>query len=199
MKRGGIGYVAPDQGSFPSMADVNRFALAAGAIPTGTWLDGTSEGEKAIEELLKVAMSTGVAALNIIPDRNYRQGTKDEKLQNLYQVVDLTEKLGLPIVVGTEMNSPGQKFVDDFDSQEISPLMPVFLKGAYIVYAHSVLQQRAGLGYTSDWARKNFGSVATKNEFFRELGASLKPEQENALVGLSKDVTADEILNSFNN
>ncbi|MHC4424160.1 MAG: PHP domain-containing protein, partial [Planctomycetota bacterium] len=105
MKRGGIGYVAPDQGSFPSMADVNRFALAAGAIPTGTWLDGTSEGEKAIEELLKVAMSTGVAALNIIPDRNYRQGTKDEKLQNLYQVVDLTEKLGLPIVVGTEMNS----------------------------------------------------------------------------------------------
>lgn len=199
MKKGGIGYVAPDQGSFPLMAEVNRFVLAAGGIPTGTWLDGTSEGEKAIKELLEVAISTGVAALNIIPDRDYRQGTKDEKLQNLYQVVDLTEKLGLPIVVGTEMNSPGQKFVDDFDSQELSSLTPVFLKGAHIVYAHSVLQQRAGLGYTSDWAKKNFESVAAKNEFFRELGTSLKPEHENVLVGLSKDVTADEILERLRN
>jgi len=199
MKKGGIGYVAPDQGSFPLMAEVNRFVLAAGGIPTATWLDGTSEGEKAIEELLEVAMSTGVAALNIIPDRNYRQGAKGEKLENLYQVVDLTEKLGLPIVVGTEMNSPGQKFVDDFDSQELSSLLPVFLKGAYIVYAHSVLQQRAGLGYTSDWAKKNFESVAAKNEFFRELGTSLEPEHENVLVGLSKDVTADEILERLRN
>jgi len=199
MKKGGIGYVAPDQGSFPLMAEVNRFVLAAGGIPTATWLDGTSEGEKAIEELLEVAMSTGVAALNIIPDRNYRQGTKGEKLENLYQVVDLAEKLGLPIVVGTEMNSPGQKFVDDFDSQELSSLMPVFLKGAYIVYAHSVLQQRAGLGYTCDWAKKNFESVAAKNEFFRELGTLLEPEHENVLVGLSKDVTADEILERLRN
>ncbi|MBA7697655.1 hypothetical protein ES703_106322 [subsurface metagenome] len=64
MKRGGVGYVVPDKGSFPLMADTNRFALASGAIPTLTWLDGTSEGEKAIEELLEVGMSTGVAAIN---------------------------------------------------------------------------------------------------------------------------------------
>jgi hypothetical protein len=37
--------------SFPLMADMNRFVLESGAIPTLTWLDGTSEGEKAIEEL----------------------------------------------------------------------------------------------------------------------------------------------------
>jgi hypothetical protein len=194
MKRGGIGYVAPDQGSFPLMAEVNRFALEAGAIPTGTWLDGTSEGEKAIEELLEVGMSTGVAALNIIPDRNYRQGTQDEKLQNLYQVVDLAEKLGLPIVVGTEMNSPGQKFVDDFDSQELSLLMPVFLKGAYIVYAHSVLQRRAGLGYTSDWAQKNFESVAAKNEFFKKIGETLQPSKEESLSASSENVSPQQIL-----
>ena len=97
------------------------------------------------------------------------------------------------------MNSPGQKFVDDFDSQELSSLTPVFLKGAHIVYAHSVLQQRAGLGYTSDWAKKNFESVAAKNEFFRELGTSLEPKHENVLVGLSKDVTADEILERLRN
>jgi len=195
MKRGGIGYVVPDKGSFPLMADTNRFALAAGAIPTLTWLDGTSEGEKAIEELLRVAMSTGAAAINMIPDRNYTPGVKGEKIDNLYEVVELAEKLQLPVVVGTEMNSPGQKFVDSFDSEELSPLVPIFLKGAHIVYAHSVLQQKCGLGYTSNWAKKNFNSAAEKNEFFRALGSSLEPGQEDKLTGLSEDVTAQEILN----
>ena len=194
MKRGGVGYVPPDKGSFPLMADTNRFILASGAIPTVTWLDGTSEGEKAIEELLEVAMSTGAAAINIIPDRNYTSGSKDEKIDNLYIVVELAEKLHLPVVVGTEMNSPGQKFVDSFDSKELSPLVPIFLKGAHIVYAHSVLQQKCGLGYTSNWAKKNFKSVSEKNEFFRELGSSLEPQHEDKLGGLSKDVTNKEIL-----
>jgi hypothetical protein len=194
MKRGGVGYVLPDKGSFPLMADTNRFLLAAGAIPTLTWLDGTSDGEKAIEELLEVAMSTGAAAINVIPDRNYTPGAKGEKLQNLYQVVELAQKLHLPVVEGTEMNSPGQKFVDNFETAELSPLVPVFLKGAHIVYAHSVLQQKCGLGYTSDWAKKNFKSAADKNEFFQQLGSSLEPQDEDKLSTLSEDVTAKEIL-----
>jgi len=194
MKRGGVGYVLPDKGSFPRMADTNQFVLAAGGIPTLTWLDGTSEGEKAIEELLEVAMSTGAAAINIIPDRNYTPGARNEKIDNLYQVVELAEKLHLPVVVGTEMNSPGQKFVDSFDTEELSPVAPIFLKGAYIVYAHSVLQQRCGLGYTSNWARKNFKSTAEKNEFFRELGSLLQPEQENRLVSITADATPGQIL-----
>ena len=194
MKRGGVGYVLPDKGSFPTMADTNRFILAAGAIPVHTWLDGTSEGEKAIEELLEVAMSIGSAAINVIPDRNYGPAVPDEKLKNLYEVIEIAEKLHLPVVVGTEMNSPGQKFVDDFASSELSPLVPVFLKGAHIVYAHSVLQQKCGLGYTSDWAKKNFKSVEQKNEFFRALGNTIEPQDENKLSGLSKDVTAHEVL-----
>jgi len=193
MKRGGVGYVQPDKGSFPLMADTNRFILATGAIPVHTWLDGTSTGEQAIEELLEVAMSTGAAAINVIPDRNYTPGAKDEKTKNLYQVIALAEKLDLIVVEGTEMNSPGQKFVDDFDTEELRPLLPVFLKGAHIVYAHSVLQQKCGLGYTSDWAKKNFKSVAEKNEFFRRLGSALQPEQEDKLTGLSEDTTAEEI------
>ena len=194
MKQGGVGYVKPGEGSFPLMADVNRFALAAGAIPTVTWLNGISDGEQAIEELLAVAMSSGAAAINIIPDRNFTPSVKDEKLKNLYDVVELAEKLGLPVIVGTEMNSPGQKFVDSFESKELSPLVPVFLKGAYIVYAHSVLGRQCGLGYTSDWAKNNFENVAEKNEFFRTLGESLAPEQEDVLAGLGSDVTAQEIL-----
>jgi hypothetical protein len=193
MKRGGVGYVLPDKGSFPRLADTNEFLLAAGAIPTVTWLDGTSEGEQAIEELLEVAMSTGSAAINVIPDRNYGPKAGDEKLQNLYQVVELAQKLHLPVVVGTEMNSPGQKFVDNFDSEELAALVPVFLKSAHVFYAHSVLQ-RSGLGYTSDWAKKNFKSVTEKNEFFRQLGDSLQVEQEDRLAGLGEQVTPSEIL-----
>jgi hypothetical protein len=177
MKRGGVGYVLPDKGSFPL-----------------TWLDGTSEGERDIEELLDVAMSTGAAAINVIPDRNYTPGAKGEKLQNLYQVVELARKLHLPVVEGTEMNSPGQKFVDNFETAELAPLVPVFLKGAHIVYAHSVLQQKCGLGYTSDWAKKNFKSVADKNEFFEELGRTLEPQYEHRLNDLSEDITADGML-----
>ena len=194
MKRGGVGYVVPDKGSFPLMADTNRFALAAGAIPTLTWLDGTSGGEKAIEELLEVAMSTGAAAINVIPDRNYTSGVKGEKIDNLYQVMELAEKLYLPVVMGTEMNSPGQKFVDNFDSKELSPLAPIFLKGAHIVYAHSVLQQKCGLGYTSEWAKKNFKSAAEKNGFFQALGTRLEPKREDELSGLDEAVSPEEIL-----
>ena len=196
MKRGGVGYVLPGKGSFPLMADTNRFFLEAGAIPTLTWLDGTSEGERDIEELLDVAMSSGAAAINVIPDRNYTPGAKDEKTDNLYEVVELAQKLHLPVVEGTEMNSPGQKFVDNFDTAELAPLVPVFLKGAHIFYAHSVLQQKCGLGYTSDWAKKNFKGAAEKNEFFEELGSILEPQQEDKLSGLSEDVTAKEILNT---
>ena len=196
MKRGGVGYVPPDKGSFPLMADTNRFILAAGAIPTLTWLDGTNEGEKDIKELLDVAMSSGAAAINVIPDRNYTPGAPDLKLKNLYHVVDLADKLHLPVVEGTEMNSPGQKFVDSFDTKELAPLVPVFLKGAYIVYAHSVLQQKCGLGYTSDWANKNFKSAADKNEFFEQLGSSLEPQNEDKLNTLSEDIKAKEILNT---
>ncbi len=199
MKRGGVGYVQPGKGSFPRMADTNSFILASGGIPVHTWLDGTSDGEKAIAELLEVAMSTGAAAINVIPDRNYTPGASSVKLQNLYHVVELAEKLHLPVVEGTEMNSPGQKFVDDFASKELEPLVPVFLKGAHIVYAHSVLQRKSGMGYTSEWAKKNFENVAGRNKFFEQLGNSLQPEQEDSLGDLNEDSTPKDILAQIKN
>src|ERR1035437_3547086 len=61
MKKGGPGYVQPGKGSFPLMADMNRFALESGAIPTLAWLDGTTEGEKRMEELFEVGRASGVA------------------------------------------------------------------------------------------------------------------------------------------
>ncbi|MES1180661.1 MAG: hypothetical protein ABUL66_02230, partial [Verrucomicrobiota bacterium] len=194
MKKGGAGYVQPGKDSFPLMADMNRFVLEAGAIPTIAWLDGMSDGERAIEELFQVAMASGAAALNIIPDRNYTPGVPDEKVKNLYAVVALAEKHHFPIIVGTEMNAPGNKFVDSFGTAELKPLLPVFLKGAYIIYAHSVLQRESGLGYLSDWAKKNFQSVAAKNEFFEKLGRQLQPATEDRLRGLPLDMIPADIF-----
>ena len=194
MKRGGVGYVQPGEGSFPFMADTNRFILAAGGMPVHTWLDGASEGEQAIEELLDVAMSTGAVALNVIPDRNYTPGSQDQKIANLYKVIEVAQRRHLVVVEGTEMNSPGQKFVDDFDTTELAPLLPIFLKGAHIVYAHSVLQQQAGLGYCSAWADKHLGTAERKNAFFEEAGTILKPQQEEHLSGLSDSLSPDDAL-----
>jgi hypothetical protein len=194
MKKGGPGYVQPGKDSFPLMADMNRFVQEVGAIPTMTWLDGTSEGEKAIEELIQVATSSGAAAINVIPDRNYTPGVKDQKLQTLYDVVALAEKHHFPVIVGTEMNAPGNKFVDSFATPELKPLLPVVLKSAHIVYAHSVLQRESGLGYLSEWAKKTFPTVAAKNDFFEKLGRALQPAAEDRLRGLARDATVPQIL-----
>jgi hypothetical protein len=194
MKQGGAGYVRPDQGSFPAMADMNRFLLEAGAIPTLAWLDGSSEGEQRIEELFAVGMAGGVAALNVIPDRNYTPGVKDGRLKNLYDVVELAGKHHFPIIAGTEMNAPGNKFVDSFGTAELAPLAPILLRGAHIVYAHTVLQRLCGLGYLSQWAKAAFKTTASKNEFFEQLGRELQPAKEDALLGLAADATPQQIL-----
>lgn len=194
MKRGGVGYVQPDSGSFPQMADTNRFILACGGMPVHTWLDGSSDGEQAMEELLDVAMSTGAVALNVIPDRNYTPGSQDQKVKNLYQVVELAQRRHLVLVEGTEMNSPGQKFVDAFDTAELAPLLPAFLTGSYIVYAHSVLQRQCKLGYTSAWANKHFETTERKNAFFEEVGTTLKPSCEDELAKLSDTASPKDVL-----
>jgi hypothetical protein len=194
MKQGGVGYTQPGKGSFPLMAEMNRFVLESGAIPTLAWLDGTSDGEKCIEEYFEVGMSSGAAALNIIPDRNYAPGVKDQKLQNLHDVVALAEKHHFPVIVGTEMNSPGNKFVDSFEAVELRPLRSVFLRGAHIVYAHSVLQRQGAMGYLSAWAGRMFSSVAMKNDFFEKLGFELQPGVEDCLRGLAADAMPAEVL-----
>lgn len=191
MKQGGVGYMKPDRDTFPAMADFNRFALSCGAIPTVTWLDGTSEGEKALEEFCRVAASSGAAALNIIPDRNFTPGVKDHKLQNLYDVMALAERLQWPVIAGTEMNSPGNKFVDNFDSEELKPLVPAFQRGARILYAHTVLQRVSGFGYLSAWSLKRLPRLEDRNAFFEQLGRCVTPATESTLSGAD---TPDEVL-----
>ena len=199
MKQGGVGYVQPNVSTFPTMTDMNEFVLAIGGIPTLAWLDGMSDGEQQIENLLEIAMQSGVEVINIIPDRNYTPGLgqADEKCKKLYEFVEICEKLDLPIIAGTEMNSPSQKFVDDFESEDLKPFVPVFLKGALIVYAHTVLQKQCGFGYTGKWAENNFTSKTDKNKFFERLGRRLSPEKESVLSELNEKCSADDILDKL--
>lgn len=194
MKKGGPGYAQPDSGSFPWLVATNEFILAAGGIPTHTWLDGTSDGEQRIEELLRVAMATGVAAINVIPDRNYTPGRPDTKLENLRRVVAVAQQLGLLVVAGTEMNSPGHKLVDDFTSAELAPLLPAFQQASFAIYAHAALQRQAGIGYMSEWATRHFPKLSARAQCYEEIGRGLRPGREDALGSLSAEAGPDEVL-----
>jgi len=197
MKQGGIGYVAPGVGSFPTMQEFNDFVIKAGALPVLTWLDGTSDGEGDIEKLFEVNIAAGAAIVNIIPDRNFAVGVDDEKLANLREIIAYASEKEMPIVVGTEMNSPGQRFIDDFKSAELSPFVDLFRKGALVVYAHTALQRYAKMGYLSDWAKQKFANVAEKNRFFEKLGEILRPCQQEKLAQLDENIAPEEIINLF--
>jgi hypothetical protein len=185
MKRGGVGYVQPGPDAFPSIDEFHELILACGALPCAAWLDGTSAGERAIEELLELLIGKGAVALNIVPDRNWNIADPEVrrlKVQNLYDVVRLARELALPLHVGTEMNSFGQKLVDDFDAPELAPVRGLFLDGAYFIYGHTVLQRALGLGYQSEWARAHLPSRRERNRFYTAVGRRVPPGKAGGQV-----------------
>ncbi|NLE44769.1 MAG: hypothetical protein GX620_08610 [Chloroflexi bacterium] len=180
MKRGGVGYVQPGADTFPTVDEVNKLIVACGALPCATWLDGLSEGEQAMDELLQLLIDKGVVALNIVPDRNWNisdPAIREAKVRNLYDVVALATDLHLPLNVGTEMNSFGQKLVDDFDSLELRPVREAFIDGSYFIYGHTVLERAAGLGYQSAWAARHLPSRPERNAFYVSVGRGVPPDR----------------------
>jgi hypothetical protein len=178
MKREGVGYVQPESGMFPSLERFHELIVACGALPCCAWLDGTSATEQAIDEWLEFLIARGVVTLNIVPDRNWNIADPEirrRKVRNLYRVVELAQELDLPLNVGTEMNSFGQKTVDDFDAPDLAPLRQAFLDGAYFVYGHTIMQRLLGLGYQSEWAQTCLPTRRTRNEFYVELGRLVPP------------------------
>jgi len=178
MKRGGVGYVQPGPSTFASIDEFHQFVIGCNALPCATWLDGVSTGEQAIEELLNLGISKGVVALNIIPDRNWNiadPAQKHVKLQNLYDVVALAQKLDLPLNIGTEMNTYGNRLIDDFDAPELASVRKPFLDGAYFIYGHTMMQRAIGLGYQSDWAKSHLPSRAARNAFYTQIGYRIIP------------------------
>ena len=199
MKRGGVGYVQPSRHTFPTVEEFHTLIVQCGALPCAAWLDGASEGEQTIEELLDLLIGKGVVALNIIPDRNWNIAdpeTRRVKVQNLYDVVRLAKELALPLNVGTEMNSFGQKAVDDFDAPELAPVRQAFLDGAHFIYGHTVMQRALGLGYQSEWAQNHLPSRRERNRFYTNAGRVVPPDQGGIcqLRQLPPDTTPGEIL-----
>jgi hypothetical protein len=199
MKRGGVGYAQPGPDTFPNIDEVNRLIVACGALPCAAWLDGTTTGEQAIEELLELLISKGAAALNIIPDRNWHISDPEMrrvKVKKLYEVVELAQKLDLPLNVGTEMNSYGQRLVDDFSASEMEPLRKSFLDGAYFIYGHTLMQRALGLGYQSKWAKTHLATRNERNTFYIQVGRLIPPGQSGAgkLKQLKSTMSPAEVL-----
>jgi hypothetical protein len=201
MKRGGVGYVQPESGMFPSIEDFHTLITACGALPCAAWLDGTTAAEQSMEEWLAFLVTKGVVVLNIIPDRNWNIADpkiRELKVRNLHRVVEVAQEMDLPLNVGTEMNSFGQKLVDDFDAPELAPVRRAFLDGAHFVYGHTVMQRALGLGYQSQWAQAHLASRRERNVFYTELGYRVPPGAAGIarLQTLTAVMSPDQILSS---
>jgi len=179
VKFGSAGYVQPESGSFPSIDEFVKLACSIGAVPNTAWLDGTSEGERDVTANLEFMMSKGVSAINIIPERNWNIADLEEKslkLKKLREVVEAARAFGLPISVGTEMNQPGQPFVDDFSAPELADFVDDFIDGAHFFYGHTLLSRYADFCFYSDVARAAFGDkTKEKIMFFTKVGTLAKP------------------------
>ncbi|MDF1515851.1 MAG: hypothetical protein P1S60_18735, partial [Anaerolineae bacterium] len=203
MKRGGVGYVQPGPATFPSVDDVNRVITACGALPCATWLDGTTPGEQAEEELLALLMDKGIVALNIVPDRNWNIKDPQEKkgkIRELYRVVELARSLDLPINVGTEMNAYGKVLIDDYDAPELAPVKADFMNGAYFIYGHTALQRAVRMGYQSTWAVQHVPTRAERYDFYTQAGRLIEPGAHNLQqlsVMLSEQLTPDQIISKL--
>ena len=174
-KRGGIGYVQPDEKTFPLADNFLPWVKSCGAIPTITWLDGTSGGEAQPEKLLDLMVAKGGAALNIIPDRNWNLKKPDEatrKQANLDAVVKSCIKRDLPINIGTELNKDGLPFVDDITGPVLRHYAAAFTQGAYVMVGQTLLGLYANAPYLSERATTEFADTAKRNAFFAAVGAA---------------------------
>jgi hypothetical protein len=200
MKRGGVGYVQPDPASFPLLDEMNAFTAACGAVPTVAWLNGESAGESDPGALLDLHIAKGAAFLNIIPDRNWNFSDLDvkaAKVKELNRMIHAAIERDMPIIVGTEMNAPGQKLADDFTSDALAPHVACFVDGAAIAFGHTLLTG-FDMGYLSKWANEQFDSKAEKNEFFAAFGRSMTPRRFAAVSDeISQNITPEELLDQL--
>jgi len=173
-KRGGIGYIQPDEKTFPLADDFTRWVAACGAIPTIAWLDGTSGGEAKCDYLLDLMTDKGCAALNIIPDRNWNLKKPEEaalKQAKLDEVVKACVKRDLPINIGTEMNKGGLPFVDDITGPVLKNYAAEFTQGMRLMVGQTLLGVYARAPYLGERAVAEFKDIKKRNAFYASVGA----------------------------
>ncbi len=171
MKQGGAGYLPPTTENYPHLEDFNRFLESCGALPVVAWLNGLSTGEADVDRLLDLHLEKGAVMLSIIPERNCLSGRCREELD---RIVAGCAARDLPIVIGTEMNAPGQKLVNDIDSPDLEKHAATFVTGARIISAHTQLA-KLRRGYQSSWAKRELPDRRERNRFYARLGEYLSP------------------------
>lgn len=198
MKKGGVGYTQPGKGSFPRVEDFFAMVRATRAVPCLAWLDGGTAGEADPGRLLDDAMAWGARSVNIIPERNWNfadPAVKAKKVAALAAFVEGARKRRLPIIAGTEMNGPGQKFVDSFDAPELAPFVGDFMNGAYWLYGHTVLERLSGMGVVSDWAGRTFGGDrAAADGFYATVGRKASPGMRLAANSVPDNARPHDII-----
>lgn len=177
MKRGGVGYVQPDEHTFPNVDDVIAMILSVGALPTVAWLDGTTSGENDSAALVDLFRKKGCLVMNIIPDRNWNITDpiqREEKVRRFHEMVDVCRQADMPVIVGTEMNKAGQKFVDTFEAPEMAVVADAFHDGAAFLYGHTLMERALGHGRVSAWAKASFQTDAAAVSFYIGMGRGLR-------------------------
>ena len=172
-KRGGIGYIQPDEKTFPLSDDFTRRVKSCGAIPTIAWLDGTSGGEADCDTLLDLMTDKGCAALNIIPDRNWNLKKPEEatlKQAKLDEIVRACVKRDLPINIGTEMNKGGLPFVDKLSGPVLKKYGAEFTLGMQVMVGQMLLALYAHAPYLGERAQAEFASAKKRNAFYASVG-----------------------------
>ncbi len=200
MKHGGAGYAQPGEGSFPGLEEVTGMIRSCGALPTPTWLDGTNAGEEDACELMEFLVRKGAVALNIIPQRNITSddpARKELLVRNLHAVVKAARELDVIIVSGTEMNRLGLPFVDELAGPELAPIAGDIIRGAHVLYGHTLMARTIGLGYQSHSITQTFGDDRkAKADFFEKVGIAVQPGPMvlERMQELGADVTPQEAL-----
>jgi len=130
---------------------------------------------------LECLIAKGITAANVIPDRNWNIKDADQKTRKIAELdryVAAATALDLPINIGTELNKPGQRFVDDFSAAPIQKHHAAFLKGAQVMVGQTRLVRYADVSYTGEAAAAEFAERRTRNAFFASVGALPCPSSE---------------------
>jgi hypothetical protein len=181
MKKGGAGYAQPDENTFPLLDDVIGMIQECRAIPMSAWLDGTRAGESNPVEQLECLREKGVVAVNIIPDRNWNvkdSETATKLVRELNRYIAAAKSFDMPINIGTELNKPGQRFVDDFAADALKPYHQDFLEGAQVMVGHTRLLRWADYSYIDQVAEDDYPMRPERNAFFASVGVLPGPDAE---------------------
>jgi hypothetical protein len=174
--------MAPEESSsaaYPAAADLFRAFEASGAAACILWRGGASGGVADAGKFLDDAVNWGARAAALTPDACWNIADPAEKERGLAALSDFmaaARKRNLPVLAGSFMDGPRQKFVDSLDAPELSPYVRDFADSAFWLYGHAVLQRAIGAGLTSDWAHRHFGpDRAAANAFYAEAGRKAAP------------------------